>query len=138
MHMDGGELLNVSPARTREPDEVCAQAVDLARSAAEEMAGAAAVGEHLGVEADGERVVTHLFNCLDPGYRGWRWAVTVARASRSRIVTVSESVLVPGPDAILAPPWVPWRARATSCPRPPTTSGWCPPRCSRATTGWRT
>jgi hypothetical protein len=111
MHMDGGELLNVSPARTREPDEVCAQAVDLARSAAEEMAGAAAVGEHLGVEADGERVVTHFFNCLDPGYRGWRWAVTVARASRSRIVTVSESLLVPGPDAILAPPWVPWRER---------------------------
>src|SRR5262249_11714554 len=57
MHLNGGELLNVSPGRTREPDEACAQAVDLARSAAEEMAGAAAVGEHLGVEADGERVV---------------------------------------------------------------------------------
>src|SRR5437762_3288663 len=98
MHVDGGELLNVSPVRTREPDEVCAQAVDLARSAAEEMAGAAAVGEHLGVEADGERVVTHFFTCLDPGYRGWRWAVTVARASRSRTVTVSETLLVPGPD----------------------------------------
>jgi hypothetical protein len=111
MHLDGGELLNVSPVRTREPDDVCAQAVDLARRAAEELAGAAAVGEHLGVEADGERVVTHLFNCLDPGYRGWRWAVTVARASRARNVTADEVVLVPGPDAILAPPWVPWRER---------------------------
>jgi Protein of unknown function (DUF3027) len=111
MHMDGGELLNVSPVRTREPDEVCAQAVDLARSAAEEMAGAAAVGEHLGMAADGERVVTHLFNCLNPGYRGWRWAVTVARAARARSVTVSEILLVPGPGAILAPPWVPWRER---------------------------
>jgi hypothetical protein len=90
---------------------VGAQAVDLARSAAEELAGAAAVGEHLGVEADGERVVTHLFTCLDPGYRGWRWAVTVARAARARNVTVDEIVLVPGPDAILAPPWVPWRER---------------------------
>ena len=109
--MAGGELLNVSPVRTREPDEVCAQAVDLARSAAEEMAGAAAVGEHLGVAADGERVVTHFFACLDPGYRGWQWAVTVARASRSRTVTVSETLLVPGPEAILAPPWVPWRER---------------------------
>src|SRR5262249_56048285 len=88
------------------------QAGDVAGRAAEEMAGAAAVGEHLGVEADGERVVTHLFSCLDPGYRGWRWAVTVARASRSRTVTVSETLLVPGPDAILAPPWVPWRERA--------------------------
>jgi DUF3027 family protein len=90
---------------------VCAQAVDLARSAAVEMAGAGAVGEHLGVEADGERVVTHLFSCLDPGYRGWRWAVTVARAARARNVTVDEIVLVPGPDAVLAPPWVPWRER---------------------------
>ena len=35
----------------------------------------------------------------------------MARASRSKTVTVSESLLVPGPDAILAPPWVPWRER---------------------------
>src|SRR5256885_15284364 len=99
MHVDGGELLNVSPARTREPDEVCAQAVDLARSAAEEMAGAAAVGEHLGVEADGERVVTHLFPCLDPGYRGWRGAGPVAPAARAPGVSVGEGLLVPGPGA---------------------------------------
>jgi hypothetical protein len=113
MHTDGGELLNVSPVRTRtrEPDEVCAQAVDVARAAAEEMAGAGAVGEHLGVQADEERVVTHFFRCLDPAYQGWQWAVTLARASRSRNVTVSESLLVPGQDAILAPPWVPWRER---------------------------
>jgi hypothetical protein len=111
--MDRGESLNVSPvrSRTREPDEVCAQAVDLARRAADEMAGPGAVGDYLGAQADEERVVTHLFCCLDPAYRGWQWAVTVARASRAKIVTVSESLLVPGPDAILAPPWVPWRER---------------------------
>jgi hypothetical protein len=113
MHLDGEELLNVSPlrTRTREPDEVCAQAVEQARSAAGEMAGPAAVGDYLGVKADAERVVTHLFCCLDPAYRGWQWAVTVARASRAKAVTVSESLLVPGPDAILAPQWVPWRER---------------------------
>jgi hypothetical protein len=97
--------------RTREPDEVCAQAVDLARSAADEMAGPSAVGDYLGVRADAERVVTHLFSCLDPAYHGWQWSVTVARAARSKSVTVSESLLVPGPDAILAPEWVPWRER---------------------------
>ncbi len=97
--------------RVREPDEVCAQAVDLARDAAASVSRAAAVGEHVGVEADADRVVTHLFICLDPAYRGWRWAVTLARASRAKNVTVSESVLVPGPDAILAPDWVPWRER---------------------------
>ena len=54
------------------------------------------VGEHLGVQAEGERVVTHLFACLDPAYAGWRWAVTVARAPRSKVVTVNETVLLPG------------------------------------------
>ena len=45
------------------------------------------------------------------GYRGWRWAVTVARASRAKIVTLDEAVLLPGPDALLAPEWVPWSER---------------------------
>jgi hypothetical protein len=70
-----------------------------------------AVGAHLGVEAVADRVVAHLFECLSPGYAGWRWAVTVARAPRSKVVTVDESVLLPGPDALLAPPWVPWHDR---------------------------
>jgi len=103
----------VSPLRQRtiQADEACADAVDLARSAAEEVAGAGLVGEHLGVEPDGDRVCTHLFACLDPAYAGWQWAVTIARASRSRTVTVSESLLLPGPDSLLAPDWVPWRDR---------------------------
>lgn len=104
----------MSPAtrtRARAPDELCAQAVDLARAAAADLAGADRVGDHLAIEADGDRVVTHVFESLLPGYVGWRWAVTVARASRSKQVTVSEAVLLPGPDAMLAPEWVPWRDR---------------------------
>ena len=106
-------MLSVSPgrARSKEPDEACAQAVDLARGAAEEMAAPGGVGEHVGVTADGDRVVTHRFSCLDPAYRGWCWAVTVARASRAKNVTVDETLLVPGPEAILAPDWVPWKER---------------------------
>ncbi len=46
-----------------------------------------------------------------PGYRGWRWAVTVARVSRSKHVTVCETVLLPGPDALWRPSWVPWQDR---------------------------
>jgi hypothetical protein len=97
--------------RTREPDEACALAVDLARAAAVEVAGEESVGDHVGVEAEGDRVVTHLFTSLDPAYRGWRWAVTLSRASRAKIPTVNESVLLPGPDSVLAPEWVPWRER---------------------------
>ena len=92
-------------------DEACAQAVDLARDAAKELVGPAQVGEHVDVLADDERVATHLFSCLDPAYAGWRWAVTVSRASRAKNVTVSEIVLLPGPDSLLAPDWVPWSER---------------------------
>src|SRR3984893_17346206 len=113
MCRDGGQLLTVSQVRVRakEPDEACAQATDRARGAAEEVPGTGHVGAHAALQADGDRVVTHLFNCLDLAYQGWHWAVTVARASWSKTVTGSESVLLPGPDAILAPDWVPWRER---------------------------
>ncbi|OKJ78808.1 hypothetical protein AMK30_06145 [Streptomyces sp. CB02460] len=69
------------------------------------------VGEHVAVVSEGDRVVTHYFECEDPGYRGWRWAVTVARASRAKNVTLDETVLLPGSDALLAPEWVPWSER---------------------------
>jgi hypothetical protein len=103
----------VSPTRGRSAvlDEACVEATDLARSAADELAGPGNVGEHVGVMADDERVVTHLFSCEDRAYAGWRWAVTVSRASRAKAVTVSEIVLLPGPDSLLAPDWVPWSER---------------------------
>jgi hypothetical protein len=97
--------------RSRAPDRLCAEAVDLALAAAQDAAGSEAVGEHLGAVADGDRVVTHTFACKEPAYRGWHWAVTVARASRSRLVTVDETVLLPGGGALLAPEWVPWSER---------------------------
>ena len=84
--------------------------MDVARSGITE-AEPTEVGEHLQAVAEGDRLVTHLFECLRPGYRGWRWAVTVARAPRSRHVTICETVLLPGPDALLAPGWLPWQER---------------------------
>jgi hypothetical protein len=82
-------------------------AVDLARNAVtEDVAGA-----HIEAVAEGERVVTHYFECTMPAYRGWRWAVTVARVARAKQVTVCETVLLPGPDALVTPDWVPWEDR---------------------------
>lgn len=92
-------------------DAVLVAAVDTAREALVAEVGAADVGEHLGHEAEGERVVTHLFACRRPGYIGWRWSVTVMRASRQKSATVAEVVLVPGSDAIVAPEWVPYKER---------------------------
>ncbi|MEU0894745.1 DUF3027 domain-containing protein [Streptomyces massasporeus] len=103
--------MSAATTRSRTPDRLCAEAVDLARAAAEEAAAPGIVGEHVGLVSEGDRVVTHFFQCLELGYRGWRWAVTVARASRAKIVTVDEAALLPGPDAVLAPEWVPWSER---------------------------
>ncbi|MFB6959119.1 DUF3027 domain-containing protein [Streptomyces sp. NPDC056309] len=103
--------MSAATTRSRTPDRLCAEAVDLARAAAEEAAAPGVVGEHAGVLSEGDRVVTHFFECKEFGYRGWRWAVTVARASRAKIVTLDEVVLLPGPDALLAPEWVPWSER---------------------------
>ncbi|WP_327236061.1 DUF3027 domain-containing protein [Streptomyces sp. NBC_01317] len=103
--------MSAATTRSRTPDRLCAEAVDLARSAAEEAAFPGVVGEHVTAVADGDRVVTHFFECKEPGYRGWRWAVTVTRASRAKLVTLDETVLLPGPDSLLAPEWVPWSER---------------------------
>ncbi|MCB5167633.1 DUF3027 domain-containing protein [Streptomyces bambusae] len=103
--------MSAATTRSRTPDRLCAEAVDLAREAAEEAAAPGVVGEHVSVVAEGDRVVTHFFECKEPGYRGWRWAVTVTRASRAKVVTLDETVLLPGPDALLAPEWVPWSER---------------------------
>ena len=103
----------MSPRAKASPllDQACAQAVELARAAACEEAGEAAVGEYLGRVADGDRLVTHQFATHLPGYRGWVWSVTVARAPRARVVTVCEVVLMPGADAITIKEWVPWSDR---------------------------
>lgn len=97
--------------KTIELDAACAAAADLARAAAEGRADVAGVGEHLAVVGEDSRVATHYFAVEHPGYHGWRWAVTVARAARARVVTVSEVVMLPGEGALLAPAWVPWSDR---------------------------
>lgn len=106
-----GHDFDVMTSTRHKPDAAAVAAVDPARAALLEEVDAADVGEHLGHVVEGERVVTHLFACTRPGYVGWRWSVTVARASRQKHVTVDELVLIPGDEAIVAPPWVPYRER---------------------------
>lgn len=98
------------PARAPRLDAICAEAVEAAREAVTEVAPEQ-LGAHVAAVAEADRVVTHLFEAQLPGYRGWRWAVTVTRVPRSRRVTVSETVLLPGPDALRPPEWVPWEER---------------------------
>jgi hypothetical protein len=123
---DNGRVTDFSPpARSVPADPVLVAAVDMARAAAVETAGdPQLVGEHQGVTAEpvaaetGDvpaavlgTVLTHSFDSRLPGYVGWHWAVTVARASDDDEVTVDEVVLLPGESALLAPAWVPWHER---------------------------
>jgi hypothetical protein len=103
--------MSAATTRSRTPDRLCAEAVEFARHAAVAAAGATAVGEHLGLDVEGDRVVTHYFATTEKAYRGWRWAVTVTRAARAKQVTLDETVLLPGPEALIAPEWVPWSER---------------------------
>jgi hypothetical protein len=91
-------------------DPLLADAIDVARAAALDVGGDT-VGEHLAVHPESDRVVTHAFASSQPGYVGWYWAVTLTRPPRGKVATVDEVVMLPGPDAVLAPSWVPWKER---------------------------
>jgi Protein of unknown function (DUF3027) len=74
-------------------------------------AAAGVVGEHLDSRPEDDGSVTHFFAANHGGYRGWRWSVTLACAGDDAPVTVSEVVLLPGAEALVAPVWVPWNER---------------------------
>lgn len=94
-------------------------ATEIARTAAvsalDPLTGSAEqVGEALGVTAEPGSAATHRFAAVLPGYRGWEWAVVLAAtpdATDLAQVTVSEVVLLPGPDALVSQQWVPWTER---------------------------
>ena len=110
MRLNQGVTTSTRSRKPAGPDTACVEAVELARAAAAEMAPGE-VGEHLGFDQEDERLVTHRFATTNPGYVGWHWAVTVARASRAKDVTIDEVVLLPGEGAVLAQPFVPWAER---------------------------
>lgn len=92
-------------------DAKLAAAVELAREVLAQDVQHDAIGEHLEVVAEAELVATHLFACTNPGYVGWRWAVNVTRVPDSDVVTVNETVLLPGNGSLLSPQWLPWEER---------------------------
>jgi hypothetical protein len=115
---EDGTIATVSAPPVVNPPERLVDAVALARAAAEEdaaddlgpAAAAAAVGEHLDTVVEAPDLVTHHFAAERGGYRGWRWSVTLADGGDGP-VTVCEVVLQPGPDALVAPAWLPWDER---------------------------
>ena len=87
--------------------------LELARSAAIADAGnPELVGADVSVEIDDDgRVETYLFEAHLAGYKGWRWCVTIAKIDKKSEPTICDVVVLPGPDALLAPEWVAYRDR---------------------------
>lgn len=70
------------------------------------------VGDFVSVEYDDDnRIATYLFAADIPGYKGWRWGVTVAKVDENSEPTICDVVVLPGPDSLLAPDHVPYRDR---------------------------
>lgn len=110
----------ISPGKQQAKDKVLVAAVETAKEALLEVTAEQNIGVHMGAIQEAERLVTHAFECLQPGYRGWYWTVTVTRATRRTEVTVNELALLPGDDALLAPGWIPWAERLTPADISPT------------------
>lgn len=101
----------ITPVAKAGRERILVEAVEFARQALSDLTRPENVGEHRGVVVEGERVITHAFDCLLPGYPHWYWTVTLSRVPRSSKVSVDEMSLCPGSDALLAPDWIPWADR---------------------------
>lgn len=82
------------------------KATEIARTAVLEIAEPDTVGEFLKLEViDGFRVFR--FASTHAGYVDWRWSCSMSSESE----TINEVWMEPGPDSLVAKPWVPWSAR---------------------------
>lgn len=93
------------------PKSPAVEQKNLARTALIEDAGLKNVGNFIGVTELDKGLATFLFENNQKGYVGWRWSVTVFQDKKNQPATVSEIVLLPGDDSLIAPDWVPWSER---------------------------
>lgn len=83
----------------------------LAYNAAVEASSRHAVGFFIEAVAEDEGVTTYLYEGKLKGYVGWRWSISVYQAEEGEAPTISEVLLVPGPESLVAPDWIPWSER---------------------------
>jgi hypothetical protein len=81
-----------------------------AEKAAKESAPVGGVGKFLGTVDEEANVVSYRFQANMKEYVGWEWYVVVFQAKKAD-PTISEVVLLPGKESIVAPDWVPWSER---------------------------
>jgi hypothetical protein len=83
---------------------------EVAYAALLEITDASTVGDPAGETAEGDGVVSVLFDSAMAGYPGWKWTVSVAEVE-GEAPTALEVELMPAEGALLSPDWVPWSDR---------------------------
>ncbi|MEX1077981.1 MAG: DUF3027 domain-containing protein [Homoserinimonas sp.] len=83
---------------------------EMGRAALLDITGAETIGEPAGSIDEGDGVISVYFDTTMPGYKGWRWTVSIAHIDGGD-PTVLETELTPGETALLSPAWVPWADR---------------------------
>jgi hypothetical protein len=90
----------------------------VAEAAAKETSPSGGVGKFLGTLPEGDNVVSYRFEARLKGYEGWEWHVVVFETKKSNPATISEVVMLPGKDSIVAPDWLPWSERKADFEKP--------------------
>lgn len=70
-----------------------------------------AVGRYVTRTPVGDDVTDFRFEANKVGYEGWQWSVTLYHDEELGRWTVDEASLVPTDEALLSPPWIPWKDR---------------------------
>jgi len=68
------------------------------------------VGPFIEIIDEGDDTFSYLFKSQLKGYVDWRWSVTIFQPEGAE-PTLSEFVLLPGSESLVAPDWIPWSER---------------------------
>ena len=68
-------------------------------------------GKFISETEETKGVVEVRFQSTAKGYSGWHWVVTLTQPDKRKSATVAEINMLAGPEAQLAPEWVPWSDR---------------------------
>jgi hypothetical protein len=83
---------------------------EFAQEAARLTGGRRAVGDYIRTDEEEPSLRSYIFQSTLRGYIGWFWSVTIYQPDGEE-PTISEVVMMPGADSLVAPNWVPWSER---------------------------
>ena len=83
---------------------------EFAQEAARLTGGRRAVGDYLRTLEEEPELLSYVFASTLRGYVGWEWSVTIYQPLGEE-PTISEVVMMPNSNALIAPNWVPWSER---------------------------